>query len=57
MKQFERTDQEPYYPEDFMTEEEYNAAIDRADLIAGEYDDYLERHEIDFKHRRIRQAD
>lgn len=42
MKQIERTDEEPYYPEDDMTDEEYEAYCERLDREAGEYDEYLD---------------
>lgn len=43
MKQFERTEEEPYYPEDDMTDEEYEAYCDRADMAIGEIDEHIDR--------------
>lgn len=42
MIQIERNDEEPYYPEDYMTDEEYEALCERMDRTQGERDEYLD---------------
>ena len=39
----ERTDEEPYFPEDDMTDEEYEAYCERMDKEIGERDEYIDR--------------
>ena len=47
----ERTDEEPYSPLDYMTDEEYEAYCERMDRIEGERDEYIDRLR---KERRMR---
>lgn len=42
MKQIERTDMEPYDPYEDMSQEEYDALMEKEDLIQGAYDEYLD---------------
>lgn len=42
MKQYERTDMEPYDPYEDISQEEYEALMEREDLEQGSYDEYLE---------------
>ena len=39
----ERTSEEPYYPEDYMTDEEYEALCEKRDRIEGERDEYIDK--------------
>lgn len=43
MIQLERTDEEPYYPEDDMTEEDYEALCESTDRMEAELDEYYDR--------------
>lgn len=43
MKQIERTSHEPYYPEDDMTDEQYQAYCEEWEESMGEYDEYQDR--------------
>lgn len=43
MIQIERTDEEPYYPVDDMTEEDYEALCERMDWMEAERDEYYDR--------------
>ncbi|MDE5886726.1 MAG: hypothetical protein K2H46_03965 [Muribaculaceae bacterium] len=51
MKQIERTDEEPYFPEDDMTDEEYETYCERMDKEIGERDEYYDKLR---KERRMR---
>lgn len=42
MRQLERNDQEPYYPEDSMTDEEYEALLTKEENSIGEYEEWLD---------------
>lgn len=43
MIQLERTDREPYYPEDDMTAEQYQAYCEEWEDMVGEYDEWQDR--------------
>lgn len=43
MKYLERTDEEPYYPEDYMTDEEYEEYCHKMDMEIGEFDEHIDR--------------
>ena len=43
MKQLERTDRELYYPEDYMSDSQYQAYCEEWEKSIGEYDEWQDR--------------